>query len=379
MNRDDPFVYFNPVHVHFAPHAYLETLNRILGTQSMSVGLFYGCSAMQELGVIGAIHDALPACKIWDYGSISPNPDRHDIEALLEDLPEMDWVIGIGGGSVLDVAKTVAFMSQQKEDLDTLLTHRNVDPPRPGLPFVAIPTTSGTGSEVTPWATVWDMRRRKKFSLSDSLMYPRHAVVDPALTLTVPPYVTAYTAFDALSQALEAFWSRFSNPISDMYAVEAIRLILHHLEPCMADLAALPHRSGLARASLYAGLAFSNTETTAVHAVSYPMTLHYGVPHGVACSLTLVEFWHFNLEAIDAGKVRFLVDYVGEEDLDGFANRITSLKQRVGLPDTLQAAGIPPEGTEVILDEGLHPEKVGNNPRRLTRDGLRSILERIQS
>ena len=332
---------------------------------------------MKKSGVIDAIKRALPDCQIQEYGDIYPNPDIRDIEAVLDTLGEIDWVIGIGGGSVLDMAKSVAFMTRQRESLRAFLTHENVEPPRPGSPLIAIPTTSGTGSEVTPWATVWDKQGNRKFSLSHREMFPDYAIVDPTLTIALPPYITAYTGYDALSHALEAFWSRYANPVSDLFALESIRLVLKHLGPVMEDLSNLQHRIGLAKASLYAGLAFSNTKTTAVHAVSYPMTLHYGVPHGVACSLTLVEFWRYNLDAIDAAKVARLLAAVGEKDPEAFAGRLNELARQIGLPVTLTQAGIPREGVEVILDEGFHPERVVNNPRQLTREDLREILERI--
>jgi len=152
---------------------------------------------------------------------------------------------------------------------------------------------------------------------------------------------------------------------------------MKHLEPVIENLSNLQHRTGLARASFYAGMAFSNTRTTAVHAVSYPMTLHYGVPHGVACSLTLADFWRYNLDAIDPAKVARLLAAVGERDPVAFAGRLKALAHQIGLPVTLAQAGIPREGIEIILNEGFHPERAANNPRQLTREDLREILERI--
>jgi phosphonate metabolism-associated iron-containing alcohol dehydrogenase len=377
MDNNVTFAYHNPVHIRFGPGSYREALGQILGSTAARVALFYGRGAMRELGAIDAIRQALPYCQTQEYGSISPNPDVRDVNAVLQTWPETDWVIGIGGGSVLDFAKSVAFMAGQRERLRAFLTHQNAIPSRPGLPFIAIPTTSGTGSEVTPWATVWDFQENKKYSLSDPRMFPRHAIVDPSLTLSLPPYVTAYTGFDALSHALEAFWSRYANPVSDLYAVEAIRLSLAHLGPVMDDLRSVEHRGALARASLYAGIAFSNTKTAAVHAVSYPMTLHYRVPHGVACSLTLAELWQYNLNAIDPAKVARLLAAVGEKDPEALAGRLKALAQQIDLPITLAQAGIPREGIDVILDEGFHPERVANNPRQLSRADLRKILERI--
>jgi phosphonate metabolism-associated iron-containing alcohol dehydrogenase len=376
MNNQS-FAYYNPVQIRFGVDIYHKTVNQILGSTSARVGLFFGRSAMKKIGAIDAIKGALPDCQIQEHGNLSPNPDVREVEAVLEKLEEVDWVIGIGGGSVLDMAKSVAFMARQRESLCAFLTHENVEPPCSGLPFIAIPTTSGTGSEVTPWATVWDKQGNRKFSLSHPEMFPNYAIVDPTLTMGLPAYVTAYTGYDALAHALEAFWSRYANPVSDLFAVEAVRLVMKHLRPVIKDSSNLQHRIGLARASLYAGLAFSNTKTTAVHAISYPMTLHFGVPHGAACSLALAEFWWYNLDAIDPAKVARLLAAAGEKDPGAFAHRLRGLAHEIGLPVTLSAAGIPREGIDIILDEGFHPERVVNNPRHLTREDLREILERI--
>lgn len=377
MDSEVAFAYHNPVHIRFGVGLYQEALAQILGSSKARVGLFYGHSAMKKLGAIDAIWEALPHCEIQEYCGIASNPDSRDINTILQKWPETDWVVGIGGGSVLDVAKSVAFMAGQRESLRTFLTHQNVAPACAGLPVIAIPTTSGTGSEVTPWATVWNFQENKKYSLSDPHMFPQYAIVDPSLTLSLPPYITAYTGYDALSHAVEAYWSRYANPVSDLYAIEAVRLSLTHLGPVMDDLESVEHRTRLAQASLYAGMAFSNTKTTAVHATSYPMTLHYSVPHGAACSLTLAEFWQYNLEAVDRAKVDRLLAAVGERAPEAFADRLKVLAHQIGLPVTLAQAGIPREGIELILDEGFHPERVVNNPRQLTREALREILERI--
>ena len=377
MGSNSVFAYHNPVNIRFGVGSFQAALAEILGSAAARVAVFYGRSAMCELGAIDTIRSVLPHCEIREYRNILSNPDVRDITSVMEAWPETDWVIAIGGGSVLDFGKAIAFMAGQQEDLLAFLRNQNIAPSRPGVPFIAIPTTSGTGSEVTPWATVWGFQENAKYSLSDSYMFAQYAIVDPSLTLSVPPYVTAYTGYDALSQALEAYWSRNANPVSDLFALEAIRLLLANLGPGVEEPASLEHREALATASLLDGLAFSNTRTTAVHAVSYPMTLHYGVPHGVACSLTLAEFWQYNLEAIAPIKVARLLGAVGEKNPEAFSRRLKALARRIGLPLTLAGAGIPREGIDVILDEGFHRDRVVNNPRQLTRKDLRQILERI--
>lgn len=369
------FSYHNPVRVQFGVGIYAQVLERILGSaRTHNVGLFYSLGAVAG-GVLDTIKQTLSHCKIHEYGGVCPNPDLQSIEMILDGFRMLDLVIGIGGGSTLDFAKSVAFMVRQQESLRTFLMQQNTTPARPPLPIIAIPTTSGTGSEVTPWATIWDFQEKKKHSLFHPQMFPYHAIIDPSLARSLPPYVTAYTGYDALCHALEAYWSRHSNPISDLYAIQAIQLVFGHLEQAVKT-PTDEHRIAMAKASLYAGLAFSNTGTTAVHAVSYPMTLHYGVPHGVACSLTLEKFWHYNLESVGARRVSRLLMARRHSASTALADRFQGLAQEIDLPTTLQAAGIPREGIDVIVEEGFH-ERVLNNPRELTREDLRGILEDI--
>jgi phosphonate metabolism-associated iron-containing alcohol dehydrogenase len=150
-----------------------------------------------------------------------------------------------------------------------------------------VPTTAGTGSEVTCWATVWDTHSGKKYSLSRPSLYPKHAVVDPTLMLGKPRQLTISTGLDALSHALESLWNVHVNPISTHHAVVAAREILNVLPQLIEDLQNVELRSRMAAAALSAGLAFSNTRTAIAHSISYPVTLHHGVVHGIACSFTL--------------------------------------------------------------------------------------------
>ena len=381
-NSDLQFRYHNPVKISFGADIYLDELQKIIGNQSAKIWLFYGRNAMKEIGAIENIKKALSGCQIKEYGNIPPNPDIQDIKiaSLNPNRSGMPlcchWIIAIGGGSVIDFGKSVAFLSRQQHSIEEFL-EKSVDNSNPGVPFIAIPTTSGTGSEVTPWATIWDNQQKKKYSLAHEQMFPEYAIIDPQLTLSLPAKVTAYTAFDALSHALEAFWSKFSNPISDLFAIKSISLVMNNLAELMSNLQNLELRSRLAKASLYAGLAFSNTKTTAVHAVSYPMTLYYGIPHGIACSLTLGEFLMFNKNYIKSDKLENLLDVLGYADVNEMKHGLDELAKEVHIPISLKEAGIPKEGIEVILEEGFHPERVTNNPRELTKTKLKNILEGI--
>lgn len=333
MQFMNDFKYWNPVEIHFGE--LIPSLSDIIEKKNQKILLVYGQQSMKKLGVIDRIKDLLFGCNILDIAGIAPNPTLKSIPC--KPWFRGDWVIGIGGGSVLDCAKMLA------------TNYR--------IPIIAIPTTSGTGSEVTSWATMWNFDKKVKTSFDTD--YPRHAIIDPTLVTSLPAYETAYTGLDALSHALEAHWSVHSNPISSMCALSSIKLILSNLYSACMNPKQIEVRSAMSKASLYAGLAFSNTKTTAVHAVSYPMTLHYGIPHGVACSLLLPSFCDYN------------------PGYEYFSDNVRDLSRDIKLPTTLRAAGIPKDGIDIIVDEGFHPDRVGNNPRPLTRSDLRKMLENI--
>jgi len=198
---------------------------------------------------------------------------------------------GIGGGSTLDTAKAlmIGTASGKLDDLVALLAKGAPFTPARVKRLIAIPTTAGTGSEVTPYATIWDAApdRQKKYSLMLKETWAEAAIVDPELTLSLPPTVTLHSALDALSHSLEAIWNVNANPVSDVLAVAAAREILAKLPPLMARPGDLELRTRVAWAALTAGLAFSNTKTALAHSISYEMTLKHGLPHGLACSFTL--------------------------------------------------------------------------------------------
>jgi len=375
-NIKQAFNYHNPVIIKFGYGLYLNNLQDIIGADSKRIGLFYGSSSMKRAGVIDSIKDRFSACKIDEFGSISSNPDISDVkEFIVSNKDDFDLMIAVGGGSVIDFAKSVSFLLRQPGDLEDCLTGR-ARAVNSSIPLIAVPTTSGTGTEVTPWASLWK-RGVKKYSLSNKFMFPAYAVVDPSLTLTLPLEITAYTAFDALSHAFEALWSKHSNPVSDIFAFEAVSIIMEDFEKLIDDLNNPELRYSMSKASLYAGLAFSNTKTAAVHSVSYPMTLHFGVPHGTACSLLLGEFLEYNQEFIEESKLKTILNASNAENISEIKKKFYAFAEKGGLPKTLKEAGVPEEGMEVILNEGFDPDRISNNPREVSRKDLRRILEKI--
>jgi len=374
----EQFKFHNPVKIISGCGVYLDELQEIFRRRPCRIGLCYGQQSMQANGVIQTIEKALPHCQIVHIGGIAPNPTLDDLtNAVNSTSANIDWIIAIGGGSVLDLGKGLAFMMKQKAPLEQAVLNENFTGAEASIPLIAIPTTSGSGSEATPWATFWDSKNKRKHSLSHNNMFAHYAIIDTELTFSLPPLQTAICGFDALAHAFEAFWSKNANPISDTYAIEAIHLIMENLVRAIQEPLNAAGRAAMARASLFAGLAFSNTKTAAVHAVSYPFTLHFDIPHGLACQLILAEFWRFNRPYIPVGKIGRLERTLGI-DADDLFRKIKELAVDSDLPATLKSANIPQSGIATIIQDGFEPTRVLNNPRKLTHDDLKELLERIE-
>lgn len=222
---------------------------------------------------------------------ITPNPELDHLDQLTVGYrpQHIDGLIALGGGSVMDAAKvlSVTLPSELEAPLATSLREGKGQAWSKNLPVIAIPTTSGTGAEVTPFATVWDQTENKKYSVTGDLVYPKVAILDPELTLSLPYQETLYTGLDAISHALESIWNVNKTPVSESYATQALELALEAFPIVLKDSLNLLAREKMQQASLLAGLAISQTRTAIAHSISYPLTSHYGVPHGLACSFTL--------------------------------------------------------------------------------------------
>lgn len=222
---------------------------------------------------------------------VAPNPSLSMLEpicARLRDVGDFDIVVALGGGSVIDSAKFLAAGHSQFEPVRHYLeTGTAID--MPSLPIIAIPTTAGTGSDLTKWATIWDPETDRKLSLNRPDLYAEAVLVDPAITASLPWGTTQASGLDALSHALESIWNINANPVTRTFAITAARDILVALPRLQADLGDMDARVLMARGATNAGLAFSNTQTALAHNISYPITLRHGVAHGIACSFSLPE------------------------------------------------------------------------------------------
>lgn len=280
------WTYSNPVKIEFGVGAFLKLADLIAGRRYALVT--YGEPYFDDLADRLAEAAGPSVLTIRD---VAPNPDYRLLTdqtsrfAGLAATPEV--IVALGGGSVIDSAKVFAAATGDFEKVRTYLETQKGAEKLSATPIIAVPTTAGTGSEVTCWGTVWDEASCKKYSLARPNLYPTHAVIDPVLMAGKSRQLTISTGLDALSHSLESLWNVNSNPVSANHAVFAARKTLDVLPKLARDLGNIELRSQMAMAALFAGLAFSNTKTAVAHSLSYPITLRHGVQHGVACSFSL--------------------------------------------------------------------------------------------
>ena len=280
--------YHNPVRIHFGIDSF-ETVSALVGSKNYLL-VTYDEKIFHTLSRRLEEKAGAPSVII---NNIDTNPDLLNLEIACERManakskPEV--IVAIGGGSIIDTAKVMAVGANGLDSVKEYLSSSGKSSPLPekALPLVSIPTTAGTGSEVTCWATVWDSENKKKYSLARHDLYPMEAVIDPKLMAGMPKKLTVSTGLDALSHSLESIWNVNANPVSTNYAIDAARRILRYLGPLLKDLENLELRSQVAIAATMAGLAISNTKTALAHSLSYPLTLNHSVPHGIACSFSL--------------------------------------------------------------------------------------------
>ncbi len=312
------------------------------------------------------------------YGDIPPNPTVADVAALLQRLREQPFtptaILAIGGGSCIDLGKAVAA-------LYPLLPKPDVDAVRQAIlskayagslgqpPLLAMPTTAGTGSEVTRWATIWDPENQQKHSIDHAAGFPKAAAIVPEWTQGMPAALTLSTGLDALSHAMEAFWAVARNPVSQELALTAVREIVHALPIALAQPSDLTARRALSLGSLLAGFAFSQTRTTACHSISYPLTMLRDIPHGYAAAITLSSIMRRNAKKVpEMVRLEALFD-----DAEGFDAWLMQTVQGVQ-EMRLSAFGITEAELETVCKLAFTAGRMDNNPIVFTQDEVMEIL-----
>ncbi|MFY0731718.1 iron-containing alcohol dehydrogenase PsrA [Pseudomonas sp. NFX15] len=345
--------FHNPVDTRFGWGS-LHQLTELTDNQTVALVTF---PEARGLGLVDRLQDLLGDRLVYVIEDVQPNPDvaqlRTTYERFWQEAGRCDAVIAVGGGSAIDTAKAliVGTESGHFDDLLTLLASAKPFTPARSKRLIAAPTTAGTGSEVTPWATIWDTASQKKYSLHLECTWPTVAIIDPQLMLTVPAGVTVSTGLDALSHALESIWNINANPISDTFAISAIEDILECLPLLRHDLSNRELRSRMALAALKAGMAFSNTKTALAHSISYEMTLRYGLPHGIACSFSLplvlgLAWGH------DAARDKTLQRIFGD-DVNTAQARLRAFLHSLDVKTEFTDYGVSTEEAEAMIDFAL--------------------------
>ena len=346
--------YQNPVSINFGEgifdkiHQFIGGRNYALITYSDDQFTSYTRSLIKTSGK--------PALLIND---IAPNPDfellseQAKLYSEIKNKPEV--IVALGGGSVIDSAKVFSAAENGFENIKNFLETKKGGEDLSSTPIIAVPSTSGTGSEVTCWATIWDKKNSRKYSLAHEKLFPEIALIDPKLMMGKSYELTLVTALDALSHALESIWNINANTISANHATFAAKSILKILPTLLNDLTNINLRTEMASASLSAGLAFSSTKTAIAHNLSYPITLGWGVPHGIACSFTLPTILQ-SVVSIGGFREESLKEIFGD-NLPKAADNLKIYLERFNIGTTFLELGIPHEKSKKIVDEAFIGER----------------------
>ncbi|MEP4767636.1 MAG: iron-containing alcohol dehydrogenase [Roseibium sp.] len=337
------------------------------------------CGLLQP--VVSALSDAGLAVSVFD--GVTADPHRSIIDAAMNVASSLQptSIIGFGGGSSLDVAKLVALLQGNGKNLDDAWGIGNATGPR--LPLILIPTTAGTGSEVTPISIITVEEDEKKGVVSPHLL-PDLAILDPILTLGLPAQVTAATGIDAMVHAIEAYASKSANnnPVSRMLAIEALKLLGANIETAVFKSDDEAARGAMLLGSMLAGMAFANSPVAAVHALAYPIGGTFHVPHGLSNALVLPHVLKFN-NAVAAETyaqlapnlfpdLRSVVD--AKERAGLLADRLAILTAKLGLQTRLQDVGISEDDLPKMAQDAMKQTRLlVNNPRELTESDALAI------
>lgn len=352
--------YTQPVTIIFGSNKIAE-LHSLLSELQLKNGLLVSAPTFMENGLADQVLEYAKGALIKVFSDITPNPTVQNVDDCARVIREnnIEFVVALGGGSSLDCAKAAASCALTPYSIVEFYSGgRKLDSEH--LPLIAIPTTSGTGSEVTPVAVLSDPDRGSKAPIVSNNFYPSHAIIDPTLTLTVPKEITASTGMDVLSHALEGFWSKGHQPICDALALQAAKLVFEYLIPAYEDGSNLLAREKMSEASVLAGLAFGLPKTAGSHACSFPLTSVYHIPHGEACAFTLDLFTRINATT-ENGRLNDFAKQLGFADADTMADRILEMKKQMGMKITLADAGIKAEDIEQLAVLSQHPN-MRNNP-----------------
>lgn len=337
---------------------------------------------LQKRGMVEKCRDALKAAEIESeaFTETEGNPGTETVEKAAEAYRKSgaEFIVAFGGGSPLDVAKAAGVLAVYGGRITDYEGGGKV--PGPIMPVIAIPTTAGTGSEVTPFAVITDHSRNYKLSVSSSYLLPSCAILDPELIASVPEKTAAACGVDALVHALEAYLSLAASPFSDMFALKALQMIGSSLRAYVADRS--QEAEAMLLGSLFAGIAFSHARLGNVHAMSHPVSAYFNVPHGMANAVLLPTVVEYNEQAAQ-GKYYDIYRCVAEDPVSEkefvpsmLEEALRLLNRELGIPLCLREAGVQETYFDAMADDAMKSGNIAVNPRRTTKEDVLALYHK---
>lgn len=377
------FDFLAPARILFGPGSVYRLGEEVRRWGSKAL-LVTGRKALRESGGLERIEHSLHAAGVewvhWDR--VDPEPDLATVEEVRAVAREISCavVVGAGGGSVLDVAKAAAGLFHEPGSVREYFGGREIT--RPGLPWIGVPTTAGSGAEVTMNAVLRDAEARRKGSLRHPGWMAATAIVDPGLTFSLPREITAQSGMDALTHALEAYTSRWSYPVTEALGFEGIILIARHLYTAYRRGRDRDAREKVALGSLMAGMALNNARAGAVHGLAHAVGARYGLPHGLVCGVLLPYVMEFNCPLVEEKYARIAYTLglapTGEPTAEAARRTVgfvRKLREKLGLPERLGSCGLRRADIEDLVEAALPAASTQANPRKVTKEDLLRILE----
>lgn len=368
-DKDLSFIYKNPTRVVFGVNA-LRDLGPEVDELKCSRAFVVTDKGVAAAGLLDKVVEALGKRWVGTFEDCPQDSGLHVVNqaAELAKEKEADCLVSLGGGSSIDTAKGIAILLKEGGKLEDHFGLQLFT--RPQTPHVAIPTTAGTGSEVT-WAyVVKDWEKDQKILCGDDHIIPNTAILDPVLTQGLPPLITGYTGMDALTHAIEAIHALQAEPITDILAYGAIRLIMQYLPICVENGDDLVARGQQQIAATTAGIAFSNAQIGLVHAAAHSAGALYKVPHGIANSILLPHVMKYNMDEC-ADRYALVAEAMGvkekgmsdEEATLAAIDAVFALSKRIGMPQKLSEAGVEESGLEQVAELSLSDGAIVYNPK----------------
>jgi alcohol dehydrogenase class IV len=335
---------------------------------------------------LGFLSDALEmeGVEVIVNTEIENEPTERGFLSILREAEngQVDSVIGIGGGSVLDVAKLVAALAGTGKEAGSAYGSGKLSGRK--LFLACLPTTAGTGSEVSPNAILLDEKEHLKKAVVSPYLLPDATFVDPVLTYSVPPSVTASTGIDALTHCIEVYANKFAHPITDLFSLEGIRLIYHHIERAYRDGLDAVARRNVALGSVYGGLGLGPVNTAAVHAIAYPLGSEYKIPHGISNALVLPHVLEYNLPfgveryAEIARAIGVSEASSGMETAKEGISMISELCRKVGIPEEIREFNVPARAVPSLARSAMNVQRLlRNNLRELSQEEIEQIYYKL--